>query len=51
MDLHFYPWVYQHSFAGLSLDKYPSIKKWLDNIGQMKEINAAYGKIPKGKEM
>lgn len=51
VDLHFYPWVKQYEFAGLSLEKYPGIKKWLDNLGRMKEIKAAYEKVPNGKEM
>lgn len=51
VDIHVYPWVYQHGFAGLSLDNYPNVKKWLDTIGQMKEVKAAYEKVPNGKEM
>lgn len=51
VDLHFYPWVYQHGFAGLSLDSYPSVKKWLEAVGAHKEIKAAYEKVPQGKEM
>ncbi|KAJ9618743.1 hypothetical protein H2203_008947 [Taxawa tesnikishii (nom. ined.)] len=23
VDIHFYPWVYQHEYAGLPIDKYP----------------------------
>jgi glutathione S-transferase len=51
VDFHFYPWMYQHSFAGLSLDKYPQTHKWLANLAEMKEVKAAYEKIPKGTEM
>ena len=51
VDLHIYPWVYQHSFAGLSLEQYPQVQKWLSNVGELKEIKAAYEKVPKGKEM
>lgn len=51
VDLHFYPWVYQHSFAGLSLDKYSAVKEWLSSMGELKEVKAAYEKIPKGTEM
>jgi len=50
VDLHFYPWVYQHGFAGLSLDSYPHVKKWLEQVGGLPEIKAAYEKVPKGKE-
>ncbi|CAK3852316.1 glutathione S-transferase [Lecanosticta acicola] len=51
VDLHFYPWVYQHGFAGLSLDSYPNVKKWLEGIAGMEEVKRAYEKVPKGKEM
>ena len=51
VDLHFYPWVYQHGFAGLSLDKYPNVKKWLGTCAELNEIKAAYEKVAKGKEM
>lgn len=48
-DVHFYPWINQHDYAGLSLDKYPMIKKWYEQVGSMKEVKEAYQKIPKGK--
>ena len=51
VDLQFYPWVYQHGFAGLTLDKYPNVKKWLEHMGAQKEIKAAYEKVPEGREM
>ena len=51
VDLHFYPWLLQHTFAQLSLDEYPSIKKWLDHMKGLKEIKAAYERVPNGKEM
>lgn len=51
VDLHFYPWVFQHSFAQLSLDKYPSIEKWLQRVGDVKEVKAAYEKVAEGHEM
>lgn len=51
MDLHFYPWVKQHGFAGLGLEKYPSVAKWLEMVDGMPEIKRAYEKVPKGKEM
>ncbi|EME79907.1 uncharacterized protein MYCFIDRAFT_37449 [Pseudocercospora fijiensis CIRAD86] len=49
VDLHFYPWVYQHGFAGLSLESYPNVKKWLEGVASLPEIKAAYEKIPKGE--
>ncbi|KAI5358948.1 putative glutathione S-transferase, Thioredoxin-like superfamily, glutathione Transferase family [Septoria linicola] len=50
VDLHFYPWVYQHEFAGLSMDSYSNIKKWLEQVSSLPEIKAAYEKVPKGKD-
>jgi len=49
-DVHTYPWVYQHGYAQLSLDKYPGISKWLQAVGGLKEVKAAYEKVPKGEE-
>lgn len=50
VDMHFYPWVFQHEYAGLSLDEYPMVKKWLGNAGQKPEVKAAYEKVPKGEK-
>ncbi|GAB7345150.1 hypothetical protein MBLNU457_3540t2 [Dothideomycetes sp. NU457] len=49
VDVHFYPWILQHDFAGLSLDDYPNIKSWFEKIKQMKEVKAAYKSIPEGE--
>ena len=49
VDAHFYPWILQHSFAQLSLDKYPKVKTWLEKIGSRKDVKEAYDKIPNGK--
>ncbi|KAK5127749.1 hypothetical protein LTR08_004209 [Meristemomyces frigidus] len=51
VDLHVFPWVKQHGFAGLSLDSYPSVAKWLQTVGELKEVKAAYEKVPKGQEV
>lgn len=51
VDLHFYAWIKLHAFAGLSLDKFPTIAKWLNTVGEMKEVKAAYEKVPKGQQM
>lgn len=51
VDLHFYAWLRQVGFAGLSLDAYPSLKKWTEGMGELKEVKAAYEKVPKGEEM
>jgi len=42
---------YQHGYAQLSVEKYPGITKWLEAVGSLKEVKAAYEKIPKGQEM
>lgn len=45
LDYHFEPWVRQYGFAGLSLDKYPSVAKWLQGMTGRQEVKAAYTKI------
>ncbi|KAJ5628139.1 hypothetical protein N7490_010367 [Penicillium lividum] len=45
VDFHFEPWVKQHSFAGLSLDKYPLIRKWLGLMEAREDVQEAYAKI------
>lgn len=45
VDYHFEPWVRQHEFAGLPLDQYPHIRKWLQSMGTREEVRAAYTKI------
>jgi len=51
VDAHFYPWVYQYTYAQLDIGKYPMIKQWLETVGKMKEIKAAYEKIPAGEKV
>lgn len=48
VDVHFYPWVCQYKYAGLKLDDYPKIGKWVENIGRMPAVKEAYEKVPKG---
>ncbi|KAL5388141.1 hypothetical protein DPSP01_003130 [Paraphaeosphaeria sporulosa] len=50
VDVHFYPWVYQYGFAGLSLDEYPKVKAWLEGIGGLEAVKKAYEKVPKGEK-
>lgn len=50
VDYHFEPWVRQHEYAGLSLDQYPNIKKWLDAMSKRDEVKAAYNKIKSAAE-
>ena len=45
VDAHFEPWVRQHEYAQLSLDKYPTVQRWLKNFGGAEEVKAAYKKI------
>ena len=48
VDYHSEPWVRQYSFAGLSLDSYPLIQRWLAGMAGREEVKRAYVKI-KGK--
>ena len=50
VDAHTWPWVSRYEHAGASLDRYPSLKKWYEEIGKMKEVKAAYKKISDGKK-
>ena len=50
VDVHFYPWVYQYNFAGLSLEKYPKVKGWLDSIAGLDEVKRAYERVPNGEK-
>ncbi|KAJ6139894.1 hypothetical protein N7471_006380 [Penicillium samsonianum] len=45
VDYHFEAWVRLYSFAGLSLDNYPLIKKWLGLMAAREEVQEAYIKI------
>ena len=45
LDYHFEPWVRQYGFAGLSLDKYPNVAKWLKGLTGREEVKAAYTKV------
>jgi glutathione S-transferase len=49
VDIHFYPWVWEYGVAGVSLDKYPLIEKWFNNVAEMEAVKAAYEKVPRGK--
>jgi glutathione S-transferase len=45
VDYHFEPWVRQYAFAGLSLDQYPTIAKWLKGMAGREELREAYLKV------
>ena len=51
VDMHFYPWLYQHDYAGCSLDSYPYVQKWLTNMEERPDILAAYENVKKGERM
>jgi glutathione S-transferase len=45
VDVHYYPWVRQEEFMGVSFDKYPLIRKWIANMTNIKEFTDAYDKL------
>ena len=51
VDAHFYPWVSRAMYAGLRLEGYPKIRKWLDVIGEMAAVKEAYGRVPNGERV
>lgn len=50
VDMHFYPWVAQHGFAGLDISKYGHLGKWLGAVKERPEVKSAYEKVPKGQK-
>ena len=50
VDIQFWPWVNQHTFAQVKIDGYPSIKRWLGLISEMPAVREAYEKVPKGEK-
>ena len=51
VDAHFYPWVCRGTYAGLKLDHYPKIQKWLEVIGEIPAVKEAYERVPKGEKV
>ena len=49
VDAHFYPWLNQCTYAGLSLDRYPKIQKWLQVTGNIPAVKEAYERVSNGK--
>ena len=45
VDFHFYPWVDEYKYAQLSIDEYPQIRHWLNAMGEMTHVKAAYAKL------
>ncbi|PSK42086.1 hypothetical protein B9Z65_4000 [Elsinoe australis] len=45
VDAHFEPWVRQHEYAQLSIDDYPMVTKWLNNMKASDAVKRAYKKL------
>ena len=45
VDCHYQPWVKPAEYAGVSLDNYPHIRKWLAVMDQEQAVQDAYQKI------
>ncbi|KAH6625297.1 glutathione S-transferase [Boeremia exigua] len=45
VDAHYEPWVRQHAFAQVSIEKYSHVKKWLEKMKGLDEVKKAYAKI------
>ena len=50
VDVQFYLWVMEYSYAKLSMKKYPLFQKWLGLVCEMGEVKEAYEKIAKGEK-
>jgi glutathione S-transferase len=50
VDFHFEPWMRQTEFAGLSLEKYPSLKAWVGRVQELAEVIRAYENVKNGEE-
>lgn len=51
VDAHFYPWVSQYGYAGLKLDSYPGIQKWLEVIRKVPAVKKAYERVSSGEKV
>jgi len=47
-DIAIYPWTSAYGFAGLDIAKYPSVKAWIDRVGERPKVQKA---IEKGNEL
>jgi glutathione S-transferase len=50
VDFHFEPWMRQTEFAGLSLEKYPSLKAWVGRVQELAEVVRAYENVKNVEE-
>ncbi|KAJ5312768.1 hypothetical protein PENANT_c007G07649 [Penicillium antarcticum] len=51
VDYHFEPWLHDYLLAGVSLEKYPMIKKWLGLMQTREEVKEAYFRIRSEKSV
>lgn len=50
VDAHFYPWLDRCTYAGLKLESYPKIQKWLEVIRKIPVVKEAYERVPNGEK-
>lgn len=51
VDVHYYPWVRQTGFLGVSHEAYPFIRRWVENLGVISEFNVAYDKLQEAAKL
>ena len=51
VDVQYYPWVRQTDFLGVSHERYPFIKKWVENMGANEGFKAAYDKLQEAAKL
>ena len=50
VDVHFYPWVWEYEYGGLSIETYPNVRTWFKGIGDREDVKLVYEKIPQGEK-
>lgn len=48
VDMHVYPWVAQHKYAGMSLGEYPMLSQWVGSVAGRPEVQKGYEKVAGG---
>lgn len=51
VDVHYYPWVRQTGFLGVSHEEYPFIRKWVQNMGAIPEFDVAYDRLQEAAKL
>lgn len=51
VDVHYYPWVRQADFMGVSHERYSFIRKWVEDMPAIKEFNVAYDKLQEAAKL